>query len=173
MDYFPNIDGVCHFVQTVFPLVRAKMPGVEFRIVGSAPHRKIRYLGKIPGVVVTGHVADVRTYLRDAAVSIAPLRIASGTQNKILESMAMRIPVVATPEAAKGIRAAPGRHLMVADNPETFAKHILDLLKNAELRERFATAALTQVERAHQWPLSMRILDDLLAETPGSDIVQC
>src|SRR5262249_13019661 len=152
------------------PLVRAKMPNIEFRIVGSAPHPKIRHLGKIPGIVVTDHVADVRTYLQDAAVSIAPLRIASGTQNKILESMAMRIPVVATPEAAKGIQAAPGRDLMVADNPETFSKHILNFLQNAGLRERFADAARAQVERAHQWPLSMRILDDLLAEAPAKGI---
>jgi len=168
MDYFPNIDGVCHFADKVLPLVRAKMPNVEFRIVGSAPHRKIRQLGKIPGVVVTGSVADVRTYLQDAAVSIAPLRIASGTQNKILESMAMRIPVVATPEAAKGIQAAPGRDLMVADNPETFSKHVLNFLQNAALRERFAAAARAQVERAHLWPISMQILDDLLAEAPAT-----
>jgi len=171
MDYFPNIDGVCHFVETVFPVLRAKMPNVEFRIVGSAPARKIRELEKIPGVFVTGYVPDVRTYLKDAAVSIAPLRIARGTQNKILESMAMGIPVVATPEAANGIQATPGRDLLVAHNTESFAKHILELLRNRLLRESISSAAHGQVQIAHQWPHSMRILDNVLSTQPSSEIV--
>jgi len=163
MDYFPNIDGVCHFAQRVFPLVRSKLPNVEFRIVGSAPPRKIRQLGRLPGVLVTGHVQDVRRYFDDVTVSIAPLRIARGTQNKILESMAMGIPVVATPEAAKGIQAVPGRDFMVADNPHGFAEHILNLLRDVRMREILAGSARTQIEKSHLWSRSMRILDSLLA----------
>jgi glycosyltransferase involved in cell wall biosynthesis len=164
MDYFPNIDGVCHFVREVLPLIRERMPNVEFRIVGSNPAAKIRELSKIPGVSVTGHVPDVRSYVIDAAVSIAPLRLARGTQNKILESMAMGLPVVASPQAAAGINAVPGRDLLVAEDRQSFAKHVLDLLENPRLGSRLSHAALKQVETAHRWPASMCFLDGLLAE---------
>jgi hypothetical protein len=168
MDYFPNIDGVRYFVESVFPLIRAKAPEAEFRIVGSEPSRQIRELARIPGVQVTGHVPDVRTYLKDAAVSVAPLRIARGTQNKILESMAMGIPVVSTPEAAKGISAVPGRDFLVADSAEAFGTHVVNLLQNASLRERLTEAARRQVQSVHLWSNSMQILDDLLAGIPAA-----
>ena len=162
MDYFPNIEGVCHFAKEILPLVRQRMPNVEFRIVGSNPSPKVRGLAAIPGVVVTGYVPDVRRYIADAAVSIAPLKIARGTQNKILESMAMGIPVVASPQAARGIEAVPGRHLLVAENSKTFAKQVLNLLEDRRFGERLASAALSQVESAHQWPASMAMLDRLM-----------
>jgi sugar transferase (PEP-CTERM/EpsH1 system associated) len=164
MDYFPNIDGVCYFTEQILPLIRNKMPHVEFRIVGSNPTRRIRELAKVPGTVVTGHVPDVRRYLQDGAIAIAPLRIARGTQNKILESMAMGIPVVATPNAAKGIQAVPGRDLLVAATPQAFANHVLALLHNADLRRSLSDAARKQVEQAHLWPGAMKILDHTLAE---------
>jgi len=164
MDYFPNVDGVCRFVEQVFPLIRARVPNVEFRIVGSAPLRKVQDLAKNPGVLVTGHVPDIRSHLKDACVSIAPLRIARGTQNKILESMAMGIPVVATPEAAKGVSATPGRDFIVADNNESFANHVVSLLGNIELRRKFSRAARQQVEQAHLWPNSMAMLDNVVNE---------
>src|SRR5204863_8321585 len=127
-DYFPNIDGVCYFAEDVFPLVRQKIPNAKFIIVGSDPSRRIRELQRIAGISVTGHVADVRTYLEDAAVSIAPLRIARGTQNKILESMAMGIPVITTPQAAKGIQAIPGHHMLVAEHAPSFAEKVIEVL---------------------------------------------
>jgi sugar transferase (PEP-CTERM/EpsH1 system associated) len=164
MDYFPNVDGVCRFVEEVFPIIRARVPNVEFRIVGSAPLRKIQDLAKIPGVFVTGHVPDIRNHLRDVAVSIAPLKIARGTQNKILESMAMGIPVVATPEAAKGVSAVPGRDLIVAEDNEAFASHVVTLLRNLDLRRDLSLAARRQVEDAHLWSNSMAMLDSLVNE---------
>jgi len=170
MDYFPNIDGVCYFAENILPLIRQKMPKVEFRIVGSNPTRKVRELTKMPGIVVTGHVPDVRRYLHDGAIAIAPLRIARGTQNKILESMAMGIPVVATPKAAKGIQAVPGRDLLVAETPHVFANQVLALLHNADLRRTLSAAARKQVEKAHLWPAAMNILDHTLAEEePAAD----
>jgi sugar transferase (PEP-CTERM/EpsH1 system associated) len=114
MDYFPNIDGVCYFVDQILPLIRNKMPNIEFRIIGSNPVRTISELASKPGITVTGHVPDIRSFVHDAAIAVAPLRIARGTQNKILESMSMGIPVVATPQAAKGVQAIPGKHLLVA-----------------------------------------------------------
>src|SRR6266850_338835 len=173
MDYFPNIDGVCHFAENILPLIRERMPSVEFRIVGSNPARRVRELVKLPGVVVTGHVPDVRRYLQDGAIAIAPLRIARGTQNKILESMAMGIPVVATPNASKGIQAVPGRDLLVAETPHAFAKHVLALLNNPHLRRSLSAAGRKQVEKAHLWPAAMKILDHTLAtEEPAAHYAQ-
>src|SRR5262249_12969953 len=155
MDYFPNIDGVCYFAQEIFPIVREKVPHVEFRIVGSNPSSRVRNLAKGQGITVTGHVADVRSHLNDAALSVAPLRIARGTQNKILESMAMGIPVVATPQAAKGINAVPGRDLLVASDAGAFAEHVIRALRSDTLRHDLATAGRAQVQRVHLWSQSM------------------
>ena len=164
MDYFPNIDGVCFFAEKIFPLIRQTIPTAEFRVIGSDPSRRVRDLAKIPGIMVTGHVADVRTYLRDAMVSVAPLRIARGTQNKILESMAMGLPVVTTPQAAKGIQAVPERDFLVAEEPELFAKRVIELIQEKSLRNRLSEAGQNQVESAHLWPAAMNILDRLLGD---------
>jgi sugar transferase (PEP-CTERM/EpsH1 system associated) len=169
MDYFPNIDGVCSFVKEVLPLIRKRMPNVEFRIVGSNPSSKIREMAKIPGVLVTGHVPDVRHYANDAAVSVAPLRVARGTQNKILESMAMGIPVVASPQAAKGIDAVPGRDLLVANDTESFAKQVINLLENRNMGNRLSEAALKQVQTAHRWSTSMGTLDRIVAAASSTE----
>ena len=162
MDYFPNVDGVAYFARAIFPIIRRSLPQAELRIIGSNPTRAVRALARVPGVTVTGEVPDVRPLLGDAAVGVAPLRIARGTQNKILQFMAMGIPVVATPQAARGIQAVPGRDLLVAGEPEAFAHHVIELIRNAKLREGLAEAGRRQVETAHAWPLSMKILDSIL-----------
>src|SRR5213078_3196507 len=95
---------------------------------------------------------------------------ARGTQNKILESMAMRIPVVATSQAAKGIQAVPEQHLIVADEPEKFAASVVNVLVNAELRRGLGSAARSQIERAHSWPASMALLDELIGTALPDDL---
>src|SRR5439155_18885275 len=124
--------------------------------VGSNPTRRIQKLTEIDGVVVTGHVSDVRPYLRDAAAAIVPLRIARGTQNKILESMAIGVPVVATPQAAKGVQAIPGRDLLVAEHPHKFAEKLVDILLNENLRRDLSAAACKHLNHSHTWPNSMK-----------------
>src|SRR5882724_930622 len=163
MDYFPNIDGICWFVKQVFGSIRAQIPDAELRIIGSNPIRAVQELAKIPGVTVTGFVPDVRPYLADAAVAIAPLRLARGTQNKILECMGLGLPVVTTPEAARGIQATPGDHLLVANSAEKQIQFIVELLRNPARRSQIGEAGRIQVESAHQWPASMRILDEVLS----------
>jgi sugar transferase (PEP-CTERM/EpsH1 system associated) len=166
MDYFPNVAGILDFVKNVFPLVRRQVPEAHLRIVGSNPLPKVQALEKLGGISVTGFVPDVRPHVEDAAVAIAPLSIARGTQNKVLECMAMGIPVVASPQAAKGVQARPGRDLLAGGTPEESASHIVELLRNPELRTRIAEAGRQQVIRAHSWEESMKLLDRVI-EAPG------
>ena len=165
MDYFPNIDGVLYFTKHILPIVRRSVPDAQLRIVGSNPSRAVRDLATVYGITVTGHVPDVRPYLEDAAVAVAPLRLARGTQNKILEAMAMSMPVVATSAAAKGIDAIPGRHLSIGDDPGEFATKVVELLKNPDLRTQLSIAGCRQVQHAHAWSSSMGVLDGLLEIT--------
>jgi glycosyltransferase involved in cell wall biosynthesis len=102
--------------------------------------------------------------LKDAALSIAPLRIARGTQNKILESMASGLPVVATDQAVKGVQVTPGRDLLVADDAKQFAKTVIDLLGNSQRRAELSQTGRKQVEEAHAWLKSMEILDEIIAD---------
>jgi len=164
MDYFPNIDAVSNFAKRAFPLIRKNLPHAELRVIGSDPVKSVRQLAQIPGITVTGFVPDVRPYLEDAAVAIAPLRIARGTQNKILECMAAGVPVVASPEAAKGIQAIPGRHLLVAKNVDEFVDKVTNILQHKDLHDELSKDARRQVETAHDWQSSMQLLDGVLAE---------
>lgn len=166
MDYYPNIDGALHFVTEIFPLIRQSVPHARFRIVGSNPSQAIRQLAKLPGIEVTGHVADVRPYLMDAAVAVAPLRIARGTQNKILQFLAMGVPVVTTREAAKGVDAKLSGALLVADGCDTFAQQVLRLLRDSNLREALSAAGRQILATVHSWPDSMKTLDNLLERFP-------
>src|SRR3546814_1925897 len=100
----------------VFPLVRRQRPAATLAIIGVEPSVEVRRLGQRDGITVTGTVPDVRDLVRRAAASVAPLTIARGTQNKILECMAMGVPVVASPQAAGGVDATPGEHLLVAES---------------------------------------------------------
>jgi hypothetical protein len=171
MDYYPNQEGVIDFCRDVLPRLRARRPGVALRIVGAAPSARIRDLGRLPGVTVTGSVPDVRPYVQAAAVSIAPLRIARGTQNKILEAMAMGVPTISSVAASKGVDAEPGRHLLTASGPQEFAESVLRLLENPGERTRIAEAARARVLSHHNWRSSMARLDRLIDEHCGSSPV--
>lgn len=162
MDYFPNVEGICRFFEEAWPLVRQRRPGASLTIIGANPVRSVRRLDGCCGVRVTGTVADVRVHARRAAVSIAPLTLARGTQNKILESMAMGLPVVATSVAARGIDAVAGEHLLVADHPAPFADAIVGLLENESMRRRLARAGRERVRSHHDWATCLQRVDALL-----------
>ena len=121
MDYPPNMDAVAWFAETILPLIRRTAPNAQFHIVGSSPAPKVQALAAIPGVFVTGRVPDVRPYVAHANAGVAPMRIARGIQNKVLEAMAMARPVVVTRDALEGIAAVPGREVLLADSAEDFA----------------------------------------------------
>jgi sugar transferase (PEP-CTERM/EpsH1 system associated) len=163
MDYYPNVDAVVYFCREILPLIQKEVPDVSFTIVGSSPVPRAQDLVKLPGVKVTGEVPDVRPFLRKAAVSIVPLRVASGIQNKVLESMAMRVPVVATPRAAEGVDAVAGEHLLVEESPQAFGASVVAVMKDQGLRERLAEAGRRRVEERHSWYACLQNLDRLLA----------
>jgi sugar transferase (PEP-CTERM/EpsH1 system associated) len=163
MDYFPNQLAVTSFCREVLPELRRERPDVRFEIVGADPSPAIRALGRLPGVSVTGSVPDVRPYVARAALTVAPLEIARGTQNKILESMALGVPVVCSRQAAGGVDAVAGEHLLVCDRTEHYVEAIIRVLSSPELRSRLSAAGRERVITNHSWPASMRRMDALIA----------
>lgn len=162
MDYFPNQQCMLDFCTHVLPLIKARRPTVRLAIVGADPSPAIRRLAEIEGVTVTGSVPDVRPYVTRAALTVAPLRIARGTQNKILEAMAMGVPVVCSRLAADGVDAEPGRHLLTADTPSELCDAIVGILADPSLRGRLADAGRARVLSNHAWPNSMKRLDAII-----------
>lgn len=128
MDYWANVDAVAWFAKEVFPGIRAKKPTAEFWVVGARPAAQVTALGSLPGVHVTGSVPDVRPYIKHATIVVAPLRLARGIQNKVLEAMAMARPVVASPEALEGIDAEIGDEIIQADGVTEFIDKAINLL---------------------------------------------
>ncbi len=162
MSYKPNVDAACHLVAEILPRIRAEVRGLELYIVGMDPVPAVRRLAGVPGVVVTGRVDAVRPYFEEAAVAVAPLRVARGLQNKVLEAMAMRVPVVASPAAFSGINAVADRDLLVAADPESFSRAVVGLLRDAAARERYAAAGRACVEQNHDWSRLRARLEELV-----------
>jgi sugar transferase (PEP-CTERM/EpsH1 system associated) len=160
MDYWPNADAVTWFAADVFPLIRDRMPGAQFHIVGANPGPDVLRLANQSGVHVTGRVPDVRPYVMHADVSVAPLRMARGVQNKVLEAMALGRPVVASRQAFEGVRAVPGRDLLVADGAEAMAGAILAVIDGQH--PGLGAAARSLVEQTYTWPATLARLDGLL-----------
>lgn len=163
MDYYPNQDCMFDFCRHTLPLLREVRPNLELLIVGADPSPKVRQLGEIPGVVVTGSVPDVRPYVQRSALMVAPLNIARGTQNKILEAMAMGVPVVTSRVAAGGVDAVAGEHLHVGSTAGEYRDAILRILRDPAERQRLAEAGRSRVLSHHAWPSSMRRLDAIIS----------
>jgi sugar transferase (PEP-CTERM/EpsH1 system associated) len=163
MDYYPNQECMARFCRETWPLLKARRPAMKLLIVGADPSPEMRALGELPGVTVTGSVPDVRPYIRGSALMVAPLAIARGTQNKILEAMAMGVPVVTSSVAAGGVDALPGDHLLVADSPEDLAAAILRVVENADERQRLSEAGRARMLSHHSWAGSMKRLDAIIA----------
>jgi sugar transferase (PEP-CTERM/EpsH1 system associated) len=165
MDYFPNVDAMDYFCREIFPGVREAVPAVRLYIVGRNPTPQIRQLSHQPNVIVTGAVPDVRPYLARARVAVAPLRIARGVQNKILEAMAMGLPVVGTPAALQGTWATPADGVRMAESPYAFTHELVTLLKEHALQRQCALQARRYVQEHHQWDIHNARLEALLRET--------
>jgi sugar transferase (PEP-CTERM/EpsH1 system associated) len=164
MDYWPNVQGAVWFIKKVLPIVRRALPQARFHVVGAKPTAELKALAGL-GVDVTGAVEDVRPFLEHAAAVVAPLHLARGVQNKVLEAMAMQKPVVATLAASRGLSAVAGTDLWVADEPAVFAQAVIEALCGAE-RERIAANGRRLVERDYDWKCSMEALDRMLMNQP-------
>ena len=162
LDYYPNQECMFDFCANVLPRVQERRPQAKLLIVGADPSVKVKKLGDLPGVTVTGSVPDVRPYVRRSAAMVAPLNIARGTQNKILESLAMGVPVVTSPAGAGGVDIVPGEHLLVARSHEEQAQAILRLLDDPAERQRLALAGRARMLSHHAWSSSMRRLDAII-----------
>jgi sugar transferase (PEP-CTERM/EpsH1 system associated) len=158
MDYWPNIDAVTWFVDQAWPRLVRSWPQLRFYIVGRNPGDAVRALAS-GDVVVTGTVADVRPYLQHAAVVVAPLRLARGIQNKILEAMAMGRPVVASDSCAAAIDARPGAELLVAARADDFVNQVEVLLRSPERAEAIGLAGRRRVLQAYSWSAHMSGID--------------
>jgi sugar transferase (PEP-CTERM/EpsH1 system associated) len=158
MDYWPNIDAVTWFTATVLPVLRRRRPGLRFHIVGRSPSAAVKALAG-PGVVVTGTVPDVRPYLQHAAMVVAPLRLARGIQNKVLEAMAMGRPLVVAAACAEAIDAEPGRELLVATDENAFCERIEGLLDDSEYAHALGAAGRACVMRRYTWSAHLAKID--------------
>jgi len=162
LNYRPNIEAVQWYVKEVLPLVRKKLPHAQFQIVGKDPSPRVKALKNHPGVQVIGAVPDVRPYIEGAAAVVAPLQVARGVQNKVLEAMACRRAVVCSPQAANGIRALAGRHLLVGKSPKQFARYVRALMRDDHYRQQVAAAARRCVQRRYAWPKALAPMIELL-----------
>lgn len=162
MDYYPNQECMARFCDQIWPLLRARRPQLKLLIVGADPSPAMRRLGDLPGVTVTGSVPDVRPYVRRSALMVAPLAIARGTQNKILEAMAMGVPVVTSRVAAGGVDAESVTHFLVADTPQEYSDAILRIVADPAERQRLALAGRQRMLSNHAWPHSMERLDRII-----------
>jgi sugar transferase (PEP-CTERM/EpsH1 system associated) len=165
MDYWPNVDAVVWFANEVMPLVLKRHPAALFYVVGTRPSAEVKALASLPGVRVTGAVPDVRPYLAHASVAVAPLRVARGIQNKVLEAMAMAKPVVVSPQALEGIDAAPGTHLLLAEDAGDYAKTISYLIDTPD--PSLGRAARERVESRYGWENNLAPLGRLLGAEQG------
>ncbi|HTU10929.1 MAG TPA: TIGR03087 family PEP-CTERM/XrtA system glycosyltransferase [Allosphingosinicella sp.] len=162
MNYRPNVEAVTDFAEQVFPRLRAARPELDFAIVGRRPPAAVEALAARPGITVTGDVPDVRPWLASADIVVAPLQIARGIQNKVLEAMAMGRAVVASPGAYEGIDALPGRDLMVAADPAAQADAILSLLDAPERAVAMGKAARARMVSHYGWEAQLAPLAAML-----------
>ncbi len=172
MSYYPNHDAARYLIKEILPLLRQKISAMELLIVGRDPKPELRELARRdPEVTITGSVADMRPYLERAAVFAAPLRVASGIQNKILEAMAMGVPVVTTPIVAEGLYldGCGEPPLYKAVRPEEFVEHIVALLKNKDKRLELAKAGRRFVETNFSWSHSSEILENMCREAVNGE----
>ncbi len=167
LDYRPNVDAVLWFAREVLPRIRQRHQDACFLAVGHRPERKLlREAAASDGAFrVAGSVPDIRPYFEQAQVYVAPLRLGRGVQNKVLEAMAMRIPVVASPLATTGLAVEPETHLLVATTAAQWGEAVSCLLAAATQRERLAEAAAQLIEQRYTWERNLELLEQCL---PGA-----
>jgi sugar transferase (PEP-CTERM/EpsH1 system associated) len=167
MNYFPNEQGVVYFAREILPLVRRQVPGVRFLVVGRNPARSVLRLRELEGVEVSGSVPDVRPWLALASVAVAPLMIAAGLQNKILEAMASGLPIVSTARAVQGLTRDVAAAIDTSENAEGFAAHVVRLLLNPRLARERGLEGRKRVIADYNWDRALHQLLGLIEDPSG------
>lgn len=167
LDYWPNVEGVTWFGREIWPSVRQRFPQAVFSLVGRRPADEVRCLAQLPGVRVVGEVPDVRPFLARAALVVAPLRIARGVQNKVLEALAMGKAVVASGPATEGLRVTPGSDLVRLDRDGEWAETVCSLLANPKRRAELGTQGRRCVEDQYRWDRCLAPLAELFEIAPS------
>jgi sugar transferase (PEP-CTERM/EpsH1 system associated) len=162
MDYWPNIDAVAWFAEEMFPSIRERMGNAVFFIVGGNPSSKVQRLADLPGITVTGRVPDVRPYLAHAAVCVAPMRVARGVQNKVLEGMSMGKVVVTTAQGLEGIDAVPGRDLLLAEDRAAFIEATSSALSDPAMAA-IGQAARRLIVENYSWEDKLALYERLIS----------
>jgi sugar transferase (PEP-CTERM/EpsH1 system associated) len=165
LDYFPNVDATTFFATEVFPAVREKFPRAKFLIVGSRPGARVLKLGRLPGVSVQGDVKDVRPFIAQARVSVAPLRISQGIQNKVLEALAAGLPVVASQNAAAGLPLLQDLPLAIARDTAGFVESVCQFLTQPPLTPERIRTCREQLRRHHDWARNLSLFEEVMVET--------
>ncbi|WP_340587548.1 TIGR03087 family PEP-CTERM/XrtA system glycosyltransferase [Erythrobacter alti] len=168
MDYAPNVEAVTRFAEAILPAIHRSKPDANFHIVGRAPTDEVARLGETPGVRVWGSVPDVRPFLAAADIVVAPLTIARGVQNKVLEAMAMARCVLLSPEAATGIDAEHGKHFVIGEDNNALVMRALHLLDRTAEREAIGQAARRIVQDSMSWPAMLVDLPNLMGFDSGT-----
>ncbi len=152
MSYGPNADAALHFIANTLPLLRPRVPGVRFVVVGKSPTEAlVEAARRNPDVTVTGTVPDVREYVHGARIFVVPLRMGAGTRLKVLEAFALGIPAVSTPVGAEGIDYEETRHLLIAETPAGMADAVCRLLEDAELARRMSRESRELALSRYDW----------------------
>lgn len=159
-----NSDAATWFVKAIFPKIRRAIPDVELWIVGSSPRQEVWSLRATVGVHVTGSVEDVRPYYNKAKVAVAPYRFGAGTRLKILEAMAMGVPIVATDAGCQGIDVVDGQHILIANTEIDFSERVIELLRNPQRGQTLAEAARALVEQKYDWKAIVNALEPKLQQ---------
>jgi sugar transferase (PEP-CTERM/EpsH1 system associated) len=163
LDYRANIDGITWFASNVWPLLRRELPQLTLGLIGRNPAPAVQQLAFVPGIRVFGTVPDVRPYVAAADMVIAPLRIARGIQNKVLEAMAMGKPVICSPAALEGLSAETGRDLLIADSAGNWLAAVRKLLSDSKTSAAIQVSGRQFVEKTHRWDRSLEHVSDLLS----------
>ncbi len=164
MSWPPNEDAAEHFARDIMPAIRSRIPAASFWIVGAQPSARVQNLASIPGIHVTGTVADIRPWIWSATVYASPLRFGLGVKNKILEAMASGAPIVATSRSLSGTPLIDGRHVLIADDDARFAESVVRVLSDSELRNSLSREARQTAEAEYSWDSIAAAFEGLYSE---------
>lgn len=171
MRFAYNADAVDYFLEEIFPLIQVRIPEVKVSFIGNFPTPKLlKWARNNKSVIVHGYIDDIRPYMQEATVFIAPIRIGSGTKLKVLNAMAMEKAVITTTVGAEGIKATPGEDLLIADSPLEFAEKTVFLLQHPEIVRKIGKNARKVIEEYYDWEVIGKKMHELYEDVVGEKI---